>query len=209
MYISQNPQGGSEWLIERSRIVTASEAYKILPPKTGKKHFTQAGETYILDIVAAYYSVPNLPQNGSKAIEWGIEQEPIARKKYEGQKFCEVKEVGLIKPTELDNYGVSVDGLVYNNGIIEIKCPFNNSNHIKHLVGSIDDKYKTQMQFGLYVTGRKWCDFISYNPNFTPETQLYIKRFYPDIELFEIFTTQLELVNLKVQEMVEKIGDKI
>ena len=72
--------------------------------------------------------------------------------------------------------GASPDGLVNDDGLIEIKCP-NTATHIDTLLSeSLPTKYFTQMQFQMACTGRKWCDFVSFDPRMPKELQLFVKR---------------------------------
>ena len=109
-------------------------------------------------------------------IQRGIELEDTARTYYEMETGNTVVQVGFI---EMDEYtGSSPDGLVGDDGIIEIKCP-SSAVFLRHLIrDDIEKQYYIQIQFNLMVSGRKWCDFVRYNENF----DLYIKRVYVDEE---------------------------
>lgn len=115
----------------------------------------------------------------------GNEIEPEAREAYQEHTFNCVDQVSFIKG---DNYGYSPDGLIGYDGLIEIKCP-NQTTHTKYLFEDrLPVEYVQQVQGGMFVSGRKWCDFISYHPNFQEDKKLFIKRVYRD----EDFIKKLE-----------------
>lgn len=110
------------------------------------------------------------------AMQAGTDNEPAARALYEFMNDCTVEQVGLYKHPTIPNAHYSPDGIVGKDGLIEIKAPLP-ATHLKTLQsGGIDGKYLTQIAWGFAVTGRKWCDFISYCPAFPGEMQIFIKR---------------------------------
>lgn len=185
MKIHQVKQNSPEWHELRKQKMTASHAQQI--GNNGK-----GLETYIYEVVAEKED-----NYTNEDIERGNEMEAEARQMYELETLQTVNQVGFI---ELDEYtGCSPDGLVGEEGGIEIKCP-NNVNYLKLLVNQkIDTKYLWQIQMNLYITGRKWWDFIAYNPNFNQE--LYIMRVYPDEEMTEKLKVGLEKGKEKTKEL--------
>ena len=98
-------------------------------------------------------------------------------------------------------YGYSPDGFIDDNGLIEIKCQ-GSAKHIKYFYdGEICKEYTAQMQGGLLATGREWCDFCSYHPDFTEDKRLFIKRVYRD----EAFIKTLDEALLKFDELKNEI----
>lgn len=167
MIIHEMEQGSDEWFAVRQLKLTGSNATAIGNNGAGLK-------TYVAKIIADYIA----PKKSWKSddTERGHELEPIARAKYEFEKGVEVQEVGFI---EYNQYvGISPDGLVGDEGMIECKAR-NDEKHLHILMtGDVDSSTIWQMNMQMLVTGRKWCDFISYNPNF--KNSLFVKRFYPD-----------------------------
>lgn len=167
-------QGTDEWHELRKLKLTASNATAIGNNGAGLK-------TYVTKLILRTFITE--PEIFSKDIERGNILEPIARTKYEFEKGVPVYEVGFIE--HCPNSGYSPDGLVdvdYKNegpGLMEIKAR-NDAKHFALLQGgSVESGVQWQMQMGMMVTGRKWCDFVSYNPNFK-KNSLFVKRFYID-----------------------------
>lgn len=168
MKIHNMEQGTPEWHEVRKGKLTASHGTAIASNGAGLK-------TYVKNIILAMFTEKK-PLTGGD-IERGNELEPIARAKYEFEKNVEVIEYGFIEFSK--RCGYSPDGLVEEEGLIEIKAR-NDAKHLDLLLtGKIDTGTVWQMQMGMLVTNRKWCDFISYNPNFK-KNSLYIKRVHRD-----------------------------
>jgi len=105
----------------------------------------------------------------------GVDQEPIARELYEEETFCDVKNGGFFCS---DTTGDSPDGLVNDDGVIEIKSVIYNIQYANIKRGGFDPAYKWQCVGHLKYTGRDWIDFISYCAEFPEGKQLYIFREY-------------------------------
>lgn len=100
----------------------------------------------------------------STDMQRGIDNEDYARQLYEAETFNKVEQIGF---AELDEFtGCSPDGLVGDDGIIEIKCPKQSVFIDQVIKNKIKPEYETQIQFNLMVLDRKWCDYIAYNINF-------------------------------------------
>lgn len=116
----------------------------------------------------------------SAAIQWGVDNEPIARAAYEVATGNEVEQVGFILHPEIKMTGASPDGLIGADGLIEIKCP-NTATHIDYLLGGVaPTEYRNQMLWQMECTGRNWCDFASYDPRMPEDMQLFVVRFMRD-----------------------------
>lgn len=173
MKIYDFEQRSPEWYEIRKGKFTASDANTILAMGKGV-------QTLINKKLAEYYSSGNFEEFTAtftnKNIDRGIKFEEQARAIYELETGNKVTEVGFV---ELSSYvGCSPDGLVNDDGLIEIKN-HNDEVFLKLLEDKkIEKKYLDQMQMQLYVTGREWCDYFGFNPNFSP---CFVKiRVYPD-----------------------------
>ena len=113
-------------------------------------------------------------------MQFGTETEPLARSAYEAETGCSVDEVGFCQHPSIKRAGASPDGLVGNSGLVEIKCP-KVATHLAYLIANVvPAAYKNQMMFQLAVTGREWCDFVSFRPDLPEHLQLFIVRFKRD-----------------------------
>ena len=160
MRISNYEQGSQEWLESRLGRPTASNFGKLLTP-TGK--LSSSADAYINELIAQRITgeLPEFYTNPT--MERGNELEPHAKAAYEFTHDVEVVEVGLCLHDTLE-CGASPDGLVGDDGGIEIKCPLPHT-HVSYLRdGKIPSKYIPQVQGCLWITGREWWDFMSYHP---------------------------------------------
>lgn len=144
------------------------------------------------------------PTNGftSAAMQWGIDTEPEARIAYEFYHDAEVVEVGFVDHSGISMSGASPDGLVGDDGMVEIKCP-NSATHIDTLLGTpVADKYVKQMQWQMDCTGRDWCDFVSYDPRMPEHLKLYVHRFHRDEEM-------IAQLRKDAQTFLNELADKV
>lgn len=139
------------------------------------------------------------------AMQWGIDNEPAARECYEFVTGRTVDQVGFIDHPVVANSGASPDGLVGDDGLVEIKCP-NTATHIEYLLaGVVPSDYIKQMQWQMACTGRKWCDFVSYDPRLTLNLQLFIRRLDRDEKLI----AEMEAAVLTFLGEVDATVDKL
>lgn len=197
MIIHNVLQGVEEWLALRAGRFTATEAAEL---KTAGKGL----ETCAL-IKAAYRLTGNVPDTYiSPAMEWGKAWEGKAREAYAEYIGQEVQTVGFC---ELDEYaGCSPDGLIGKDGLCEIKCKQDKNHLFTVLSGKVDAGHYGQMQYQMLVTGRKWCDYVCYNPFF--KNPLYVKRVLKDTDyqaqLAEGLSKGRELVQQYIKQYEEK-----
>jgi len=141
----------------------------------------------------------------SDAMKWGTEQEAAAREIYAFVHSAEVKTVGLVLHPSIDWSVASPDGLVGDDGLVEIKCP-NTATHISTLLGSsIDGGYAKQMQWQMACTGRQWCDFASFDPRMPAEMQLHVTRVARDPVMIAELEKQVSEFLAEVDATVSKL----
>jgi len=147
-------QGSDEWYEAKLGIVSTSHFSAVLNKGSGRN-------TYMMKLLAE--RMTGLTQAGytDKNLENGSELEPLAREYYEAIKKVPVAQVGFVKIGEV---GASPDGLVGDDGCIEIKCPLASTHLSNILRGKMPTTYIPQVQGVMWVCERKWCDFISYCP---------------------------------------------
>jgi putative phage-type endonuclease len=150
-------QGGSEWFAARRGNVGASSVYKVMAKGEGKVR-----QQYMVDLLIERLG-GQTESFTSQAIQRGTETEPLARSAYEVETGQMVDECGFIMHPEIDRFGASPDGMVGDDGLIEIKCP-NTATHIDFIrTRKPSGQYIWQMQAQMACTGRQWCDFVSYD----------------------------------------------
>jgi putative phage-type endonuclease len=173
-----------EWFKDRQGSFTGSEVWKLMTePRSKKESISKTAETYILEKVWERLSGKCKSGFDNFATEWGNDNEPIAKKWYTKLTGREIQESQLVFRPELKGFTGSPDGEVDEDGLIEIKCPFNGANHLKHCFITSDEYFKAehpdyywQIMSYLYLTGRQWCDFVSFDPRIDCDLGMFIYR---------------------------------
>jgi putative phage-type endonuclease len=167
-------QGSPEWHQLRLGKVTASRVADIVAKTKSGPSALRAN--YMAELIAERLSGSPTEAFVSAAMQWGTDMEPQARAAYEFRTDALVTPVGFVLHPTIDQAGASPDGLVDDDGLIEIKCP-NTATHLETLLGqAAPSKYETQMQWQMACTGRKWCDFVSYDPRLPESMRMFVKR---------------------------------
>lgn len=191
-------QNSPEWFEARAGIPTASRFDKIVTSK-GERSKSRTQELYQLAGERILGTKPEGYTNA--AMERGIEMEAEARVKYEFDFDCEVEQVALCYKDEHRLFSCSPDGLVGDDGGVEIKCPSLHT-HVEYMVkGKLPTKYFQQVQGSLFITGRKWWDFVSYYPGMP----LFRVRAVPDKVFHEKLATELNSFCEDLAEVVEAL----
>lgn len=185
-------QNTDEWLDMRIAKVTGSAVSKIMANygKAFGEPAKKAAVTIARELVTGKRS---LIENYSNAhMERGHEQEPIARGLYEELTFCDVANGGFY-----DNglTGCSPDGLVNNDGLIEIKSVIDTTHFATMQRNSFDPAYKWQLYFNLKESGREWIDFVSYCADFPEQTRLFTHRIWANLS-----GEQFKQIDLRILE---------
>lgn len=182
-------QGTSEWLAERAGHCTASRASDVLAKiKSG-----EAATRRKYRIQVCTERLTGVPVTGyqNAAMQWGTATEPDARSAYEAQTGVLVDQVGFIKHARLAWVGASPDGCIRPDGLVEIKCP-ESTTHLDWMTQErVPPEHIPQIQFQLWVTGRQYCDFVSYDPRFPEKLRLFIVRAERDDKFIETLETEV------------------
>jgi putative phage-type endonuclease len=142
----------------------------------------------------------------SAAMQWGSEKEPEAQRLYAFEHDIEVVKVGFLGHPRIAMSGASPDGLIGNEGLIEVKCPIT-ATHIDTLLGQgIPGRYLTQMQWQLAVSGRQWCDFISYDPRLPADLRLFTRRVRRDEALIAALEREVSAFLAEVSDTLAKLA---
>lgn len=194
MQIHNCQQGTEEWLKIRLGKFTCSTAQPIAAKGKGL-------ETLVFEKVAEILTGKLPPIYKNADMERGNELEPEARIAYEFESENVVEQVGFVELNEF--VGGSPDGIIGDDGLVEIKCP-NNTVFARYLYDhKVDTGYFWQMQMQMYVTDRKWCDYVVFNENFPTTTKITrIERDDKSIEKLKVGLEQgIELLNKILSEV--------
>lgn len=169
-----------EWFAARCGKATASKIADIIAKTKSGPSASRA--TYMGTLIAERLTGVPADSFSNAAMQWGTDKEPEARDAYRIHALCTVDEIGFIPHPTIPMSGASPDGLIGDDGLVEIKCP-NTGTHIDTLLGkSVPAKYRTQIMWQLACTGRAWCDFVSYDPRLPETMQLFVHRVHRDDE---------------------------
>jgi putative phage-type endonuclease len=196
MLVHNCEQGSELWFAIKNGKFSASDAQPIATAGKGLETlvFEKASE-----ILSTHIFEPDKYTN--EDMERGHALEENARESYEINTGTPVTQVGFVEMNE--NVGCSPDGLVGDDGLIEIKCP-KNEVFVRYMYdGKIDPKYYAQMQMQMLVTERKWVDYVVYNPNFVQ--QVIVKRVERDEVMIEKIKTGLDTGVKLLNEILRKV----
>lgn len=200
MKIIECTQGTPEWHAARCGIATASCFADVLA--TIKSGEAASRRNYRARLVVERMTGKVL-SNGftSAAMKQGIEREPLARLAYEAQSGALVSEVGFCRHDDIE-CGASPDGMIDEDGLLEIKCP-EPATHLDYLrlpAGAPPAIYLAQIQGQMWITGRQWCDFVSFNPDFPERLQLTVRRVRRDEKYIAALALAIEVFMREVRE---------
>lgn len=173
MIILDCEQGSVEWKLARLGIPTASEFKKIV---TTKGALSASRNGYMMDLITE--AATNEPKDDISNLYWvqrGKELEPEAFDFYSVYAKSDPVKVGFVYRDESRNVGCSPDALVGDDGLLEIKCPSPGEHIMTAYSGILPIKHIQQVQGQLWVTGRQWCDYLSYCDEY-PEFEIRVNR---------------------------------
>jgi len=199
-------QGSPEWHAARVGKVTASRVADMIA-KT-KSGWGTSRKNYAAELIAERLTGTAAQSFSNAAMQWGTDTEPQARAAYEFMHDAEVIEVGLVEHPTIAMTAASPDGLIGEDGMIEIKCP-NTATHIDTLLSkSVAGKYITQMQWQMACAGRAWCDFVSFDPRMPPDLQMFTQRVERDdkriAELEDAIIAFLSEIDATIAQLTQK-----
>jgi hypothetical protein len=192
-------QNTDEWLALRSGKLTGSAISKVMA--NYPKAFGEPAKKLAVDIALAQLTgVTTESGFSNEHTERGHQQEPLARMRYQEEYFCKVTNGGFF-----DNgfTGCSPDGLVGDDGMVEIKSVVP-SVHYKRIKSQMyDPAYRWQLVFNLKESGRDWIDFISFCATFTDDKKLFVSRMQKSEQ--QIAFKQMDQRIDKFKKLVEQV----
>lgn len=197
-------QGSPEWLSARAGHCTASRFKDVLAKiKTGE---AASRRNYRVQLVTERLTGTPCDSYSNAAMEWGTATEPYARAAYEAARTLMVDETGFLLHPDVPFVGASPDGLVGDDGGCEIKCPYQSTVHVETLEGGMPSEHRAQVQGTLWVTGRAWWDYISFDPRMPAHLQLYVERIERDQAYIDTLAAEVAKFLAEVDAMVKRLG---
>lgn len=200
-------QRSQDWYAARLGKVTASRVEDVIAKtKTG---YSASREKYMAQLVVERITNKKADSYTNAAMQWGIDQEQYARAAYEARNEVFVDEVGFVPHPRIEMAGASPDGLVNDDGMVEIKCPETQTMIDTLLTGKVPSKYFAQMQFQMACADRSWCDYVVFDPRMPEGAQLFIKRIDRDDAYIAQIESEIEVFLNEVTEKVAKLNQLI
>lgn len=196
-------QRTTEWHSQRLGLVTASSVYKVMMASS-----TAGYRNYLAQLVCERLTGQPTETFKSEAMQHGIDTEDEARAAYSARTGVLVEEVGFIRHPSLEA-GASPDGLVGEDGLVEIKCV--QPSTMLDLIDSrqIPKEHRLQMQWQMAVTGRDWCDYVVYQPKLPEQLKLLIIRELRNQSTILDLTAAVEKFTRELLERTNKLKEVI
>ena len=178
--MTEHEQGTEAWKLAKCGWVGASRVADIIAKTRTKGEPSASRATYMGQLIAERLTGIPMDSFKSEAMQFGTDTEAEARAAYQFEAGVLVAKTGFVPHPTIHMAGASPDGLIGEDGLLECKCP-NTSTHVDALLGkSIPGRYVTQMQWQMASTGRKWCDYVSFDPRMPEQMRLHIQRVQRD-----------------------------
>lgn len=198
-------QRTAEWHADRAGKWTGSKFVDVLArnKKTGEP--LKAYYDLIWQVVVERMTGRAVDGATGQALAWGQEVEPYAAEAYELETGNVIVKAGFIKHPDFPFVGASPDGLVSEDGGLELKCPKDSKVHLERFLTGVPEEYRPQIQGCMWVTGREWWDFASYDPRM-PETHRFLRI---RVKRDEAFITQLQATVLEAETAAQELQAKL
>jgi hypothetical protein len=191
-------QGSDQWLDVRRGLVTASVVGRLVTPKTIQPASNPESRSLTMALAAERITGWTEPTYVSDDMLRGIDDEPRARDKY-AEHYAPVTEAGFMVEDRWGfQIGYSPDGLVGDDGLIEVKSRRAKTQLATILADEVPLENVAQLQAGLLVSGRQWIDYVSYSGGMP----MYVKRVLPQQEWFDAIVAAVTAFEENVAEMV-------
>ena len=196
-------QGSDAWHMMRLGKVTASRVADVIA-KT-QKGYAASRANYAAQLITERLTLTPTEGFTNAAMQWGTDKEPEARSEYEFYRAEEVEQVPFVNHPTIGDAGASPDGLVGVDGLVEIKAPLT-ATHIETLTSrTVPSKYITQMQWQMACTGRKWVDFVSYDPRMPESMRFFCVRVQRDDQMIAELEAEVIKFLAEVRAKVDEL----
>lgn len=198
-----------EWFARRCGKITGSRFADVLARNKRTGEPLKAYQDLIWQLVVERMTGEATESADSYAMRWGREVEEFARQEYELATGNLVEKIDFIDHPRLSFAGVSPDGLIGEDRGLEIKCPKNSAIHLERFIHGVPDEYVPQIQGGLWVTGRKQWDFVSYDPRMPESHRLLIITVDRDETYIEKLEAAVIEANKAAEELIQQLERKV
>jgi putative phage-type endonuclease len=206
--VTKVEQGSPEWFAMRCGKVTASRIADVMakPREPGKGMRVN----YMWQLVTERDTGLPMKTYQSKTMAEAHEWEPMARAAYTFRTDQEVEQVAFVDHPDIPMCGCSPDGLVGRDGLVEIKCPELTAHYDALIKEAIPGEYFKQMQFQMACTGRRWCDYVSFNADLPERRRIKIIRVDRDSTAISVMEAEVRgfqtQIDLAMSALKEKLG---
>lgn len=175
MIVHSCAQGSAEWLSLHVGVLTSSRFHRLMTEKTRKPSKGEAVHKLACELAAEFMMGQLLDGGTSQFMARGTKLESRAAAWYSFDRGVEVVPVGFVTLDD-GSAGCSPDGLIGDDGGLEIKCP-SPAKHVENLCDpkAFEDQYYAQVQGCLWICGRLWWDLVSWHPTI-PSVVVRIER---------------------------------
>jgi putative phage-type endonuclease len=201
------PQDSAEWVKARIGALTASRMKDVLAVSTQKSKEgapLKKRIDYAMELVAERMTGYAMDHVVTDAMQWGLDHEAAAKEAYTAVTGREIVPSGFMLHPTIELCGASPDGLV-EDGLIEVKCPTTTKHVAWMLAGAVPEEHRPQMLLQLAVTGRKWCDFVSYDPRMPPRQRVFIRRFTPKPDKLDWINEEARRFLSEVESLFQRV----
>lgn len=192
-------QGTDEWKQERLGLATASNFDKLMMSKT-----TAGYQGYVTQLTLERIFGKPIETFKNRAMERGNELEPLARLRYALASKNQVVESPFVRHESIAA-GASPDGLIGDDGLVEIKCPLAHNHYYTLQTGKVPKQYEWQVIGQQWITGRQWTDFVSFSDEFPANAALAIVRVERDEILIRLLEDKVKAFLADVDTAVDFI----
>lgn len=207
--MSEVEQKSDEWFAMRCGKFTGSRFQDVLAVSKSSGKPLKARSDLIWTLATERIQGYQPQGATSFAMKWGVDNEPLAREAYELATSAFVEEIAFINHPKYDFVGVSPDGIIDDDGGLEIKCPKSPEIHLQRWLDGVPEEYVPQIQGAMWVTGRDWWDFVSYDPDTKDSFKLLVIRVARDQAYIDKLEKEVLQAEEEVKELINQLMKKV
>lgn len=204
--MSDIAQRTEDWRAARAGKLTASRFADVVGLTKAGKHKAERAK-YMRQIVFERLALAATHEIGGHALKWGTEVEQFGKEAFELETGLILQDASFVTHPQYPFIGCSPDALIGDDGGYESKCPMDEGVHIETWLNGMPDEHLHQVQGCMFVTGRKWWEFVSFDPRMASRFQLYRQRIPRDDDYINgILLPGLLQFNAEVEQMIAELN---